>query len=65
MEALDRFLEQTAARFGDAADGWIAGAPTLLGRLQERWELELDEARRRCLELVPDPATRARTHRCC
>lgn len=61
MEALDRFLEQTAARFGDEADGWIAGAPTLLGRLQERWELELDEPDEDVSSALRIPATRAGT----
>lgn len=61
MEALDRYLEQTAARFGDEADGWIAAAPTLLGRLQERWELELGDPDDDVSGALRIPATRAGT----
>lgn len=61
MEALDRYLAQTKERFGSAADAWIAGAPTLLGRLQERWELELDEPVDDVAGGLRIPATRADT----
>jgi len=61
MEALDRFLEQTAERLGSAVDDWIAGAATLLGRLQERWELELDEPDDDVTNGLRIPATRAGT----
>jgi streptomycin 6-kinase len=43
MDALDRFLSATTARLGSGADAWIEGAPMLLDRLVERWELELQE----------------------
>lgn len=61
MEALDRFLTDTTARFGTAAEGWVGDAPTLLGRLQERWELELDEPDDDLSNGLKIPATRAGT----
>jgi streptomycin 6-kinase len=61
MEMLDGFLTEIRARFGDAAEAWAGDAPRLLGRLQERWELELDDPDDDLTNGLTIPATRAGT----